>query len=61
MSDINQKLKDELSQLIDRLEIALTKFKDRKLKDKQRFGINPQNPSMMPDDLLQKEKELKYA
>jgi hypothetical protein len=34
MSDINHKLKEELSQLVDRLELALNKFKDRKEKDK---------------------------
>eukprot|EP00347_Sterkiella_histriomuscorum_P001895 403370257 len=63
MRDINFKLKEELSSLIERLEIALNKFKDRKEKDKQRYGINPQyqNQSQLPDDLLQKEKELRNA
>lgn len=40
MGEINHKLKVELGQLIDRLELALNKFKDRKEKDKIRNGIN---------------------
>ena len=54
MSDINSKLKEELSQLIDRLEQALTKFKDRKDRDKQRYGINAlhSNLANVPEDLL---------
>ena len=65
MSEINHKLKEELGQLIDRLELALNKFKDRKERDKQRYGINTNgminlhnaaaNGTIIPEDLLQKE------
>lgn len=54
MSEINHKLKEELAQLIERLEVALNKFKDRKEKDKQRYGINAlhSNLANVPEDLL---------
>ncbi len=39
MHEINQKLKTELIALIEKLESALLKFKDRKEKDKSR-GAN---------------------
>jgi hypothetical protein len=58
MQEINMKLYVEMTQLIERLEGALNKFKDRKEKDKQR---NYMGVSNVPDDLASKEKELKSA
>jgi len=44
----------ELGQLIDRLEMALNKFKERKEKDKLRYGIGAgiNGGIDMPDDLV---------
>ena len=36
MEEINSKLKEELGSLIEKLEMALNKFKDRREKDKLR-------------------------
>ena len=54
MGEINQKLKVELGQLIDRLEMALNKFKERKEKDKLRYGIGQgiNGGIDMPEDLV---------
>ena len=62
MHDINSKLKDELQLLIEKLEQSLSKFKERKEKDKHRYANQGYYGSVMvPGDLALKEKELKSA
>lgn len=62
MGEINLKLKIELSQLIEKLENALQKFKERKERGKMRTGVgatvNPaayfsnNSAGSIPNDLL---------
>lgn len=61
MADINLKLKSELKSLISKLEIALTKFKERKLKDKVRGKRMGYGAYIMNDEINIKEKEIKSA
>jgi hypothetical protein len=46
MSEINNRLKSELNELILKLDIALKKFKDRKEKDRLR-GASGYGASML--------------
>ena len=64
MAEINKNLKEELSQLIEKLETALDKFKDKKLKEKDRItamGHYGMSSHYRTGDLMQKEKELSSA
>ena len=48
--------------LIERLEAAFYRFKERRESEKHRFGhFNPTNLETVPEDLQTKDKELKSA
>lgn len=63
LAEINQTLKEELSQLIEKLETALERFKEKRQKEKDRssgmghYGLSYHKTV----DILQKEKEISTA
>ena len=59
MKEINSKLKNDLSQLIERLDCAFTKFKERKEAEKYKSGMH--GSEQLTEELIQKEKEMNTA